>query len=390
MKSQPKRIAILGATGSIGDNTLQVVRANPGLVEITAIAAGKNWQKLASIAQEFQVAHVALADKDAVRAAASSGLFPENTRFYGGLEGLSEMVCSDDVDMVVSAIVGTAGLSPTLAAIEAGKDIALASKEILVLAGKFVMAAASKRGVRLIPVDSEHSAIFQCIRSERVTDIRSLILTASGGRFRERQISELCSVTPEEACNHPNWKMGPKITVDSATMANKALEVIEARWLFGVVPQKINVVIHPQSIVHSMVEFVDGSILAQLSPPSMTFAIQYALFYPQRAIGFQESLDFSQLLRLDFMPPELERYPCFRIGKECLVAGGVAPAIFNAANEVAVSAFLKNQIRFTDIAEVVTSTLSKMSNEEPSDLEEVLAVDAEARAIAAESLSAIA
>lgn len=390
MKSQPKRIAILGATGSIGDNTLQVVRANPGLVEITAIAADRNWQKLASIAQEFQVAHVALADKDAVRAAASSGLFPENTRFYGGLEGLSEMVCSDDVDMVVSAIVGTAGLSPTLAAIEAGKDIALASKEILVLAGKFVMAAASKRGVRLIPVDSEHSAIFQCIRSERVTDIRSLILTASGGRFRERQISELCSVTPEEACNHPNWKMGPKITVDSATMANKALEVIEARWLFGVVPQKINVVIHPQSIVHSMVEFVDGSILAQLSPPSMTFAIQYALFYPQRAIGFQESLDFSQLLRLDFMPPELERYPCFRIGKECLVAGGVAPAIFNAANEVAVSAFLKNQIRFTDIAEVVTSTLSKMSNEEPSDLEEVLAVDAEARAIAAESLSAIA
>lgn len=390
MKSQPKRIAILGATGSIGDNTLQVVRANQGLVEITAIAADRNWQKLASIAQEFQVAHVALADKDAVRAAASSGLFPENTRFYGGLEGLSEMVCSDDVDMVVSAIVGTAGLSPTLAAIEAGKDIALASKEILVLAGKFVMAAASKRGVRLIPVDSEHSAIFQCIRSERVTDIRSLILTASGGRFRERQISELCSVTPEEACNHPNWKMGPKITVDSATMANKALEVIEARWLFGVVPQKINVVIHPQSIVHSMVEFVDGSILAQLSPPSMTFAIQYALFYPQRAIGFQESLDFSQLLRLDFMPPELERYPCFRIGKECLVAGGVAPAIFNAANEVAVSAFLKNQIRFTDIAEVVTSTLSKMSNEEPSDLEEVLAVDAEARAIAAESLSAIA
>lgn len=386
MKSQPKRIALLGATGSIGENTLQVVRANPGLISLSAIAADKNWQKLATIAQEFQTSHVALFDKEAARAAASSGLFPVNTQFYGGLEGLCEMACSDDVDAIVSAIVGTAGLRPTLAAIEAGKDIALASKEILVLAGKFVMAASMRKGVKLIPVDSEHSAIFQCIRSERTTDVRSLILTASGGRFRDRPLSELHNVTPEEARNHPNWKMGPKITVDSATMANKALEVIEARWLFGVVPQKINVVIHPQSIVHSMVEFVDGSILAQLSPPSMTFAIQYALFYPQRAVGFQETLDFSQMLKLDFMPLDLERYPCFRIGKECLVAGGVAPAIFNAANEVAVSAFLAKQIRFTEIAHVLERTLSKISNIEPSDLSEVLDVDAEARAIATANL----
>lgn len=382
MKSQPRSITLLGATGSIGENTLQVVRANAGLVHIEAIAADRNWRKLAAIAQEFRVPHVALCNSEAAAEATQSGLFPTGTQFHVGLEGLCEVACLDTVSIVVSAIIGTTGLKPTLAAIKAGKDIALASKEILVLAGKFVMAAAVAKGVRLLPIDSEHSAIFQCVRGERSTDLRRLILTASGGRFRDKPISELADVTPAEACSHPNWTMGPKITVDSATMANKALEMIEARWLFGVTPEQIQVVIHPQSIVHSMVEFIDGSVLAQLSPPSMTFAIQYALFYPQRMPVFQEAMDFTKCFSLGFMPPEYERYPCFQIGCECLAAGGAAPAIYNAANEVAVGAFLAGEIRFTHIHGTIQHTLEQFTQSDPSNLDQLLAIDTEARGIA--------
>jgi len=285
---------------------------------------------------------------------------------------------------VLVAVVGTAGLKPTLAAIEEGKDIGLASKEILVLAGKFIMAAAAKKNVRILPVDSEHNAIFQCLQGAEGRDVSRIILTASGGPFLDYTTEQMRSIEPADAIRHPNWSMGPKITIDSSTMANKSLEMVEAHWLFDIEPQKIEVVVHPQSIVHSMVEFIDGSILAQMSPPSMTFAIQHILLYPERAAAVQEPLDFSRSLQLDFQPPDLERFPCLKLGTEALAAGGSAPAVFNAANEVAVAAFLENRISYLGISEVVDKTLQNLSIFEPHKLEEVLEADASARHAARE------
>ena len=285
------------------------------------------------------------------------------------------------------AVVGTTGLQPTLAAIAAGKDIALASKEVLVLAGKFVMAAVRQHHVKLLPVDSEHNAVFQCLEGHPHAGLRRIILTASGGAFRDWPIEQLAQVTPADALKHPNWSMGPKVTVDSATLANKGLELIEAQWLFDLRADQCTAVLHPQSIVHCLVEFNDGALLAQLCPPSMTFPIQHALLHPARAVGIEGTLDFSGQVGLEFSPIDENRFPCLRLARETLIAGGVAPAVFNAANEIAVAAFLAGQIPFLAIPEVIEHSLRNIANFEPDSLSAVLSVDSEARRVAAASLT---
>jgi len=377
-----KKIVLLGATGSIGESTRRVVAKHPDKLDIVAVAGNRRWQELAKIAREFDVRHVAIFNEQACAEAKASKEFPEGTTFYCGLEGLTEISCLAEADMVVTAIVGTLSLQPTLAAIECGKDIALASKEILVMAGKVVMAAAKKHGVQILPMDSEHNAIFQCLQGERDVDVHKLILTASGGPFREFTAQQMKSVTKADALKHPNWDMGPKITIDSSTMANKGLEVIEAHWLFGKGREQIQVVVHPQSIVHSMVHYVDGSIIAQLSPPSMTFAIQHVLLYPERAEGVDATVDFTEMLSLDFRPPNYELFPCLRLAMEAMAAEGVAPAVFNASNEIAVDAFLTDQIGYCDIPRIIEQTLASVPACDPQGLEEILAADAEARRLA--------
>jgi len=378
------RIALLGATGSIGENALEVIRAHPTRLELTAIAGNANVEALSAIAREFGVPHVALCDPAAAERACRDGSFPRGTQVHSGPEGLGEIAALPEVDTALIAIVGTAGLGPSMAAIRASKQIALASKEVLVLAGEYVTAAAREHGASIIPVDSEHNAIFQCLQGEPRGHLERIILTASGGRFRDAGAEELAGVTPEQALGHPNWSMGPKITVDSATMANKGLELIEACWLFGLPPAQVDVVVHPQSIVHSMVRLVDGSILAQLSPPSMTFAIQHALLHPERAKAPRKTLDFAEALKLEFRPPDLERFPCLRLPREAAETGGPAPAIFNAANEIAVQAFLENRIAFLAIPRVIEQTLTAISPASAPELADVLAVDANARQRAAE------
>ena len=382
-----KRIVLLGATGSIGESTLRVLAAHADRLELVGIAAHTNAAKLAAIARRFAVPHVALGDPAAAAAAQSDGIFPPGTTIHAGLGGLTELATLPQADLVLVAVVGTTALRPTLAAITAGKDIALASKEILVLAGKFVMAAARERGVRLLPVDSEHNALFQCLAGAPTREVRRMIVTASGGAFRDRAPAELAGVRPEDALRHPNWSMGPKITVDSATLANKGLEMIEAQWLFGLRAEQVEAVIHPQSIVHGLVEFTDGSILAQLTPPSMTFAIQHCLLHPERRSGVEPTLDFQKLMTLDFRPVDPARHPCLRHATDAMRAGGSAPAIFNAANEVAVAAFLAHRLPFLAIARVVGETLARIPVVEPSSVEEVLAVDQHARATAGQLLA---
>jgi 1-deoxy-D-xylulose-5-phosphate reductoisomerase len=383
-----KRVVLLGATGSIGENTLKVIAGHPDELEVVGMASGSRAAELAHLAHRFGVSRLAVADPQACREAMQANLFPAGSTVLSGPAGLTELAAATEADIVVVAIVGTAGLEPTLAAIEAGKNIALASKEILVLAGEFVMAAARARGVQILPLDSEHNAIFQCLEGSSPSAVRRLVLTASGGSFLRRPLETLGSATPEEALAHPNWSMGPKITVDSATMANKGLEIIEARWLFDVPPKRIDVVIHPQSIVHSMVEFVDGSFLAQLAPPSMTFAIQHALLHPERRPGVMPSLDLSQALRLDFEPIEPARYACLGLARQALDAGGGAPAVFNAANEVAVEAFLSKRLGFLEIAALIDKTLVAVDGGAPAGLDEALAVDRAARAAARSFLPA--
>jgi len=382
--SCPKKIVLLGATGSIGENTLRVIRQHPDKLELIGIASHRRFRELAAIAEEFNVRHVAVFDQDAALAAKHSGLFDRQTPILTGLDGLIELATLDAAELIVTAVVGTLSLKPTLAAIEQGKDIALASKEILVLAGKFVMAAARQHQVSILPLDSEHNAIFQCLQGERATDVDKLILTASGGPFRDYDAAQMQAITLDDALQHPNWSMGPKITIDSSTMANKGLELIEAHWLFDKRPEDIQVAIHPQSIVHSMVQYVDGSILAQLSPPSMTFAIQHTLLYPERAEGVDATLDFSQWMRLDFRPPDFARFPCLRHAIDAMQVNGIAPAIFNAANEIAVDAFLHDRIGYLEIHKIIGRCLEKMAPREPTDLEDVLNADQEARRMAEE------
>ncbi|MCR5184114.1 MAG: 1-deoxy-D-xylulose-5-phosphate reductoisomerase [Opitutales bacterium] len=378
-----KKIVLLGATGSIGENTLKVVDAHREALAIVGIAAKSRWERLATIAKKYQVKHVGIFDGNAARAAAESGLFAAGTRFYVGAEGLEALAALADADLVLTAVVGTLGLKPTLAAIEAGKDVAVASKEILVLAGKFVMAAAARKGVKILPVDSEHNAIFQCIGNEPSRAVDRIILTASGGVFRDWTLEAMTKIVPADALKNPNWDMGPKVTVDSSSMANKGLELIEATWLFGVPAERVDIVVHPQSVVHSMVKFLDGSVLAQLAPPSMTFPIQNCLFYPERVPATVPGLDFAGTLSLDFRQPDYQKYKCLRLARECAAARGVAPAIFNAANEVAVEAFLNRGLPYLQIPELIEKVLGQFENFEPVTLEEVLALDAQARERAA-------
>ncbi len=381
--STKKRVVLLGATGSIGESTLRVIAAQQDRLELVGIAAHGKHARLAEIARRFGVRHVGLYDPAALAAARSSGAFLAGTVFHGGAEGLSQLAALPEADVVLVAIVGTTALQPTLAAIAAKKTIALASKEILVLAGKFVMAAARASGSRLLPVDSEHNAVFQCLEGHRSADVRRLVLTASGGAFRDWPLEKLSQVTPADALKHPNWSMGPKITVDSATLANKGLELIEAQCLFGLRADQCHAVLHAQSIVHALVEFTDGSMLAQLCPPSMTFPIQHALLYPERApAGTDSALPLDKALALDFRPVDAARYPCLRLASESMSAGGTAPAVFNAANEVAVAAFLQNRVPFLAIPRIIEHTLAAVKLIEPTTLDQVLAVDAEARRVA--------
>jgi 1-deoxy-D-xylulose-5-phosphate reductoisomerase len=378
-----KRVVLLGATGSIGENTLRVIAAHRDRLELVGVAARTNWQKLAAIARQFNVRNVGVYDDGAfAEARANTAAFPAGVHLVGGIAGLNELAQLAAADIVLVAVVGTTGLEPALAALAAGKDLALASKEILVLAGKFVMAAAKRHGAKLLPVDSEHNAVFQCLEGHPQAGVRRIVLTASGGAFRDLPAEKLAHVKPADALKHPNWAMGPKITVDSATLANKGLELIEAQWLFGLQPSQCTAVLHPQSIVHCLVEFNDGAMIAQLSPPSMTFPIQHALLHPDRAAGVEPALDFTRLLGLEFRPVDEGRFPMLRLARETMVAGGVAPAVFNAANEVAVAAFLEGRIPFLAIPRLVEHTLGTIRNFEPTDLPSVVACDAETRRVA--------
>ena len=377
--TDPKKIVLLGATGSIGESTLQVIRKHPDRLQLIGVSAHSNSRKLADISNEFKVPHAYLPET-----ASEVTDWPSHCSLDRSTNGLTDIAALEEADVVVVAIVGASGLGPTLSALQAGKDVVLANKESLVLGGDLVMRTAKDNGARVIPADSEHNAVFQCIQGEKHRDLDSIILTASGGPFRELPVEELKHVTIEQALDHPNWSMGNKVTIDSATMANKGLELIEARWLFDLPPSKLEVVIHPTSIVHAMVRFIDGCCLAQLSPPSMTFALQHALLFPDRAEGVHPSLDFSKPLDLNFSPPSLDRFPCLRLAKDCLEQGGSAPLVFNAANEIAVSAFLSNRIGFLQISDIIEQTLSKFAQQTQNDLQALLSLDSEARRIAAE------
>jgi len=378
--STRKNVVILGATGSIGSSALRVLREHKDKLNLIGVAAHSNYKELADICAEFDVRHAALGNASSYTEALPS--FSSDVTLSCGEAALSEMATLPDADIVLVAVVGACGLRPTLAAIEAGKDIALANKELLVLGGAHVIEAAKRKGVQLLPTDSEHNAIFQCLQGHPREHLDKVILTASGGQFRDTPTSELGNVTPEDATKHPNWSMGPKITVDSATMANKGLELIEAHWLFGLGPDRLKVVIHPQSIAHSFVQFVDGSILAQLSPPSMTFAIQHCLLYPERAPSVETTTDFNQAFSLDFYAPDFARYPCLRLAYDSLKTGGAAPAVFNAANEVAVERFLKKELSYLDIPKVIEQSLEQIGSQSSPTLDQLFSIDAETRTLA--------
>jgi 1-deoxy-D-xylulose-5-phosphate reductoisomerase len=374
-----RRVVLLGSTGSIGCSTLKVARELPEEMEIVALAAGSNVVDLAAQARETGVRHVAV--YDAGKESELRALLPPGVKIHLGAEGLLELATLAEADIVLIAIVGTAGLFPALAAIEAGKDLAVASKEILVMAGEIITAAARKRGVGILPVDSEHNAIFQCLDGHRggEKEVSRLILTASGGPFRNLPAERIPHVTVAEALKHPTWDMGPKITIDSATLFNKGLEMIEARWLFGIGMERIDVVVHPQSIIHSMVEFTDGSVLAQLSRTDMCFPIQYALTWPRRVKGGLQPLDFPALAKLEFEAPRRADFPALDLARRAGLAGWTLPAVYNAANEVAVDAFRAGKIPFPGIWECVAAVMDGHLVKPSDTLESVVAADREAR-----------
>jgi 1-deoxy-D-xylulose-5-phosphate reductoisomerase len=371
-------VAVLGSTGSIGRNTIEVIDASRGRLHLIALSAHSNLVEAVRQARRLGPQWVVATDDAEARRFGWQGL-PPGTRLLVGAHALEEVAADDAVDVVVSAIVGRAGLRGTWAALNAGKRVALANKETLVIAGPLVMGLARQRGAEVVPVDSEHSAIFQSMSAGHPSQVRRVILTASGGPFRQRTLRELETVTVAEALSHPTWEMGPKITVDSATMMNKALEIIEARWLFDLDPDQIEVVIHPQSIVHSMVEFVDGCVVGQLSPPDMRLPIQYALTYPDRWPCPAASIDWSQTARLDFEPPDPERFPALEVGREVARKGGTAGSVLNAANESAVQQFLEGHLRFTDIVPACRSVLDHHNFDPQPTLEQLLRVDRWAR-----------
>jgi 1-deoxy-D-xylulose-5-phosphate reductoisomerase len=354
-----------------------VARDIPERMEIVGLAANSNAEKLAAAANETRAQSVCLVDETKIDALQRALAY--KPRIFAGQEGLREIACLTNAQMVLVAIVGTAGLRPSLAAIEAGKDLAVASKEILVMAGEIVMREARDNDVRVLPVDSEHNAIFQCLEGKSSLDIRRIILTASGGPFRETPRKDFDSIIPEQALKHPTWNMGPKITIDSATLFNKGLEMIEAHWLFGVEMKRVEVVIHPQSIVHSMVEFADGSTLAQLSYSNMCFPIQYAVTWPDRVPNTLPPLDFSKLSRLEFFTPRYDDFPALNLARRAGETGGTLPAVMNAANEVAVAGFLDGQVRFPDIWQIVEEVMNRHTAVAHPDLDAILEADQRAR-----------
>ena len=368
-----KELAIFGSTGSIGCSTLNVVRRHRDRFAVSILAAGRNLQRLIEQIREFNPRHVyIIGEKDA---AVLKALFP-GLDIYRGEDGMDKVSRLTDFDIGVSALVGVAGLRPTWNMINNGKTVALANKEVLVAGGRLVMEAARKQGAALLTVDSEHSAIMQCLRGENHGEIERILLTASGGPFFDREITD--SITPEEALRHPTWKMGPKITIDSATMMNKGFEIIEARWLFDVPVERVQVVIHRQSIVHSMVEFMDGSIMANIAPPDMELPIAYALSYPER-MEMPQRLDIFAMKALEFKAPDEEKFPCLRLAKEAARAGHGAQVVLNAANEALVARFLAGGLRFTDIPRGVEEMLRQHTPGEPGSIDEVLALDEETR-----------
>jgi 1-deoxy-D-xylulose-5-phosphate reductoisomerase len=381
---KPKKLVILGSTGSIGENTARVVRNFPGCFEVVGLAARASAEKLGKQAAEFNCPRVVIGGEALV---AQVRKYAPDCRVDVGDEALIDLVTHPEVDIVLCSIIGTGGLLPVLKALELGKTVALASKEVLVMAGELVMKTAREYGGRIIPVDSEHSAIFQCLADRhQSSEIRRLILTASGGAFRDLPTAELENMTFEAALNHPAWRMGPKITVDSATMMNKVLEVIEASFLYNVPEDRIEVLIHPEAVVHSLVEFVDNSILAQLSEPDMCLPIQYALFHPERRQGKLKPLNLAAYGQLNFRAPDPNRYPALELAYHALREGGTMPAVLNAANEEAVEFFRKRQIRFTDIPKLIEVVMRKVPCRPAPDLPAILAADREARAAAGEYL----
>ena len=385
-----KRVVVLGATGSIGESALKVAHDIPERMEIVGLAANTNARKLADQANQVRAKAVCLVDESKIDEL--RGALEYEPEIFSGASGLVEIACLPEAEMVLVAVVGTGGLQPALAAIEAGKDLAVASKEILVMAGEIVMCEAKEKGVQVLPVDSEHNAIFQCLDGRKrptsnvqrptpngESDIRRLILTASGGPFRNTPNEQFESITVEQALKHPTWNMGPKITIDSATLFNKGLEMIEAHWLFGVEMKRVEVVIHPQSIVHSMVEFTDGSVLAQLSHSNMCFPIQYAVTWPERVPNSLPPLDFGKLRQLEFAPPRYEDFPALNLARRAGGEGGTLPAVLNAANEVAVSAFLDRKISFPRIWQTVAAVMDRHANVAHPDLDAILRADQWAR-----------
>ena len=376
-------IAILGSTGSIGTQALEVVRDQRDFLHVEVLSAHSNADLLVAQALEFKPNAVVIGD-EAKWKQVNDALFDEGIKVYSGAEALEQVVEVDGIDMVLTAMVGAAGLKPTLRAIEAGKHIALANKETLVVAGEIVMNAARNKGVDIHPVDSEHSAIYQCIAGEFHNPIEKIILTASGGPFRGRTLESLAGVTKADALKHPNWDMGAKITIDSASLMNKGLEVIEAKWLFDISPDQIDVVVHPQSIVHSCVQFDDGSIKAQLGLPDMKLPIQYALTYPRRLKNDFPRFSFMDYPSLTFEQPDTKTFRNLALAFDALRAGGNAPAILNAANEVAVARFLKDDIEFLDLPRVVEHALEHVTHQTKPTLDDLIAADADARRVAAE------
>jgi 1-deoxy-D-xylulose-5-phosphate reductoisomerase len=378
MAAKSKRVAVFGSTGSIGRSSLEVIAASGGRLEAVALSAHSRLPELLAQAKEHKPRWVVATDAKASAAFDWKGL-PKGCELLTGPEALVQVAGEPDVDVVLAAIVGSAGLESTWAALESKKTVALANKETLVMAGELIADLARKSGGELLPVDSEHSALFQALKSGRPSEVARLILTASGGPFKNLSLAEMQLVTVAEALEHPTWSMGPKITIDSATMMNKALEIIEARWLFGIDGDRISVVIHPQSIVHSLVEYVDGSVLAQMSPPDMRLPIQYALHHPDRVPGIAQRIDWREAMRLEFEPPDRERFPAIELGEQCAKSGGTSGAVLNAANEAAVEAFLGGDLHFTEIVPACRSVLSAHNFESNPTLERLFELDRWAR-----------
>ena len=381
----PRTLAILGSTGSIGMQALEIVDRFPGRLRVFALAANRSVDRIAAQAWRFRPRYVALADATRVPALEHK-LAGSGVRVLAGMAGLCDVAASPEVDLVLGAASGIAGLRPVLAALTAGKTLALANKETLVAAGSLAMATAERNGATILPVDSEHSAVFQCLESG--VPLESIVLTASGGPFLRRDVATYSSITPAEALRHPNWSMGPKVTIDSATMMNKGLEVIEAHWLFDLPPDRVQVVIHPQSIIHSMVIFEDGSAKAQLSKPDMRIPIQYAFSYPDRWKAPDGRVNWDMGQCLEFLPPNLEQFPCLRLAYEALRQGGAAPVVLNAANEEAVDLFLREALSFTGISRMVAFALEQLGSGQANSYEEVASIDAETRRLLRERIRA--